>query len=773
MAQLFASPFYTGQDNAGRPMSFARWYFYETGTLDPATVFADAALSVPLGAVVTADSAGRFPAIYLDDEQAYRAVLMEAGQPPLPVGVAIRDIDPLNPAEAESADSPIVGGFKSVQELLEDDNVVIGYSGEGAQYAVEVGDIITAGGFRYQVAASVATDAHVTTAGGVKLYALSTDVRAFGVTGDGSSADNAALETAFAAGALDMGGLTVRADTLADLPIIDPRRMENGTIDTFGSIDMDRPTLTRLEQAKLSDARSLVESEFWPHAGGWGEYAGAMDGCIFRGFEYYFVQSGSRHNQAGNTGGNSGIIAYRRNPDGSWTTQPIIAAVAPEDLYLGGVSVTQDGQRILLFVSVANSPASTRHGGRVYVLQRADSLGALSIASGPHSTGIDVDAMVPYGKPLASPPSGQILVTMYGLTGGAILYRSSGNYASPGTFTLVTELFPVVSPQGFPGVSSEVDIGYWGNMLVAVCRRQTGDTSHPPTYRITYDLSGLTGWQPEQQVTGFPHIWLRLPQYTPASQPLIISATHFNRTRAVFATLSAPSTVWSVKESVNLGFNGSPTIVHTSRGYGIFEYQDVGPYGSIDSKTRIFHHYLRPDHATEDLTQLEWLLSDLSYLRQDSIVEGRALSGNCQAFNSISDPGTHPNGWTAWIKPRRAITVTAVYMTLLKTDAGLNGAPVINILDASDNLVASGSAGVVVQGDPATAIRCPITQVSLSAGVAYKIRLSAASSADLRICYNSHPLNRTTFLGSTFELLGVGTSVASLGQMPTIALEAR
>jgi hypothetical protein len=54
--------------------------------------------------------------------------------------------------------------FDSVADLLADTTLSYGDVSEG--------DIIEAGGFRYEVAASDATDAHVETAGGVKLYVL-------------------------------------------------------------------------------------------------------------------------------------------------------------------------------------------------------------------------------------------------------------------------------------------------------------------------------------------------------------------------------------------------------------------------------------------------------------------------------------------------------------------------------------------------------------------------------------------------------------------------
>ena len=70
----------------------------------------------------------------------------------------------------------------------------------GSAYTVTSGQLIRVkpGGFVYQVASSSATDQHVTTAGGVKLYAKTTDPQAFGVTFDGSSADTTRLNSFFA-----------------------------------------------------------------------------------------------------------------------------------------------------------------------------------------------------------------------------------------------------------------------------------------------------------------------------------------------------------------------------------------------------------------------------------------------------------------------------------------------------------------------------------------------------------------------------------------------
>jgi len=91
----------------------------------------------------------------------------------------------------------VVQAFKDVAALLAD--TTLSYSGLSA------GDVITtrSEAFAYEVAASDATDEHVTTAGGVKLYVLAGsaryDVKAFGAVGDGATDDTAAIQAAVTA----------------------------------------------------------------------------------------------------------------------------------------------------------------------------------------------------------------------------------------------------------------------------------------------------------------------------------------------------------------------------------------------------------------------------------------------------------------------------------------------------------------------------------------------------------------------------------------------
>lgn len=91
--------------------------------------------------------------------------------------------------------------FKTVQDLLADTSM----SYSAGTLRVETGDIITAQGFRYEVAASDAADAHVDTAGGLKLYVEPLldgrmPAAAFGVVGDNTTDNYQALMAALRAG---------------------------------------------------------------------------------------------------------------------------------------------------------------------------------------------------------------------------------------------------------------------------------------------------------------------------------------------------------------------------------------------------------------------------------------------------------------------------------------------------------------------------------------------------------------------------------------------
>lgn len=85
----FQLPKTTVFDINGNPVSGAKLKFYVTGTSTPAAVYSDEALGVSLGTTVTADSAGRVAAIYLDTAVTYKLTVTDAND------VTIYTVDPV------------------------------------------------------------------------------------------------------------------------------------------------------------------------------------------------------------------------------------------------------------------------------------------------------------------------------------------------------------------------------------------------------------------------------------------------------------------------------------------------------------------------------------------------------------------------------------------------------------------------------------------------------------------------------------------------------
>lgn len=92
-AYLFFDPRARPLSIAGAILPGAKLKFFVTLTTDPTPVYADAALTTPLGTEVEADENGQFPPIYLSPLVTYRVQMTDANDVLLPDG----DVDPLCP----------------------------------------------------------------------------------------------------------------------------------------------------------------------------------------------------------------------------------------------------------------------------------------------------------------------------------------------------------------------------------------------------------------------------------------------------------------------------------------------------------------------------------------------------------------------------------------------------------------------------------------------------------------------------------------------------
>lgn len=146
-------------DANGDGVSGAKLYIYTAGTTTAATAYSDLGMTTPHAHPIVADSAGVFAAIYLPDGD-YKYRLTDASD------VVLQEAD--NVTQATAGANLTRYNLDTVADLVADTRLA--YSAGAAKHLVAAGDLVDAGGFRFEVAVSGASDHHVTTAGGVKLY---------------------------------------------------------------------------------------------------------------------------------------------------------------------------------------------------------------------------------------------------------------------------------------------------------------------------------------------------------------------------------------------------------------------------------------------------------------------------------------------------------------------------------------------------------------------------------------------------------------------------
>lgn len=90
MSQLLSLPIARATDANGNPLSGAKLYLYQSGTTTPQSAYTSSALSVAHANPVVADAGGLFPAIFLDPDLSYRAILKTSAD------VTVIDLDPID-----------------------------------------------------------------------------------------------------------------------------------------------------------------------------------------------------------------------------------------------------------------------------------------------------------------------------------------------------------------------------------------------------------------------------------------------------------------------------------------------------------------------------------------------------------------------------------------------------------------------------------------------------------------------------------------------------
>ena len=101
---LLFPPAFRAVDSDGQPINGAQLQFYLSTTTTPTSVYTASSLSTPLSNPVISDSAGLFPAIFLDPSVTYRAQLKDGA------GNLIADVDPITGSVLEATQAQVNAG---------------------------------------------------------------------------------------------------------------------------------------------------------------------------------------------------------------------------------------------------------------------------------------------------------------------------------------------------------------------------------------------------------------------------------------------------------------------------------------------------------------------------------------------------------------------------------------------------------------------------------------------------------------------------------------
>jgi len=126
MSLFFIPSAHRAIDANGNPYAGAKWYFYDTGTLDPAPIYTTSALAIEHPNPVVADAGGLFENIFLDPDTIYRAVLKNSSG-----SITVKDIDPYNAAVTGDLDYLIhvqFLGTPDVQQIVAGNIIPEGYT---------------------------------------------------------------------------------------------------------------------------------------------------------------------------------------------------------------------------------------------------------------------------------------------------------------------------------------------------------------------------------------------------------------------------------------------------------------------------------------------------------------------------------------------------------------------------------------------------------------------------------------------------------------------
>lgn len=576
-------------DNAGKPIGGGTLETYLAGTSTPAATYADGAGEVANPIAIALDSAGR-PSnggalidIRLDAGKNYKFVLKDK------TGAIVRTVDNISGKAAALAGGTVASD--AISDAPDEQFAIATKIGAAPVVASTPTELIastrkfpsgstiqTANGLIYKVASSDATDAHVTTAGGVKLYVVpgpdGYDVRAFGAVGDGATDNTTAIAAADAAGPVHLpDGEWVTARV----------RTENATgpgiLKSYSDTPRYTPPQLRKNAMIANRPRQPFEDEYASHAVVDGvslDYTAFAGGAMVDGSEIYVCRTAYEHEANHAYPTVLALYRFRKDEVPAWTKHHIYTTTLALDIRDINVAPHPTRPGIALISFSEHLIGNTYQSRLIVWNERTRAMESSRLLGGVAGN------QFKWGNALIT-PLGHLLVTTYALDGTTITVWRSATPLSISDPLAMTPISTVTLPS--LNLLSESSMGYWGDMLTMFIRR----TYAPSRVTYSYNKEGYGPWAP-----------LVIPDDREAHSPAVIpynnspvwtaffslgtdrrynGAVSTTDMRRFKSTLVAPAT--------GLIRGGYPTIMDCGGYYATFSYADIHQKEGEPHRTRI------------------------------------------------------------------------------------------------------------------------------------------------------------------------------------------
>lgn len=371
--------------------------------------------------------------------------------------------------------------------------------------------------------------------------------------------------------------------------------------------------------------RKLIESGDSVHAGGF-SYSSFCTGATFKGKEIYVVYNAPLHWSQFDLGIGK-LVAYTRKDDGSFSPKILNLNYTSRQYRDPNLTVAQNGDLLFLSaVAMENDNTYKTYTNWYWILDaNLDVVNTFQIHSSETT-------LFGFGNMLHT-PAGKLIKGAYQTStdnGVVLLASPAGIYSQIATWTKV-EIFPPSSSK-----PTEVNIAYWGEKLICVCRQDNGNM----LYRETFNLDGTSGWGDIKNL-GFKGDAPAIEPFIPKGEPLHLtySIPRPNTTGRVPQIRSAfNAEKWTKEVPLDvISQGGYNSFVRNKFGFGVMYYEDkdVPTY----SKTDLWFKDISIPQYQPDLSALKREESAIQVPNQYSDINGVPVLGNPRLADRLLSGG--------------------------------------------------------------------------------------------------------------------------------------